>query len=123
MGLFNVFNKDEKSRNRSYIKNLLDVASSDGHLDESERNLIISIAAKFDITKDEVQEILTNPNSIKFTPPSSYSAKVKLLEDLVKIMIADKKIDENEVRICKNLAVEFNIAPIIVDELIQANIK
>jgi uncharacterized tellurite resistance protein B-like protein len=123
MGLFNVFQSNEDNKNRSYIKNLLEVAIADGKLDESELNLVISIAEKFDLTKNEVLEIKNNPADFKFTPPSSYSAKVKLLEDLVNIMIADKRIDENEVKICKDLAYRLDIAPVIVDELIQNLIK
>jgi hypothetical protein len=38
-------------------------------------------------------------------------------------MIADKQIDEKEVKICKDLALKLDIAPVIVDELIQSSIK
>lgn len=123
MGLFSVFQNNEKKKNKSYIKNLLEVAIADGKLDESELNVIINIAANFDITKDEVLSIKDHHPTIEFTPPSSYSAKVRLLEDLVKIMIADKQIDEKEVKICKDLAMKLDIAPFIVDELIQSSIK
>jgi uncharacterized tellurite resistance protein B-like protein len=123
MGLFNVFQSNEKKKHKSYIKNLLEVAIADGKLDESELKVIISIAGKFDMTRDEVIAIKDNHPSIEFTPPSSYSAKVKLLEDLVKIMIADKQIDEKEVKICKDLALKLNIAPVIVDELIEKSVQ
>ena len=122
MGLFSVFYSNEKQKHKSYIKNLLEVAIADGKLDDSELNVIIKIAANFEMTKDEVMTIKDTHPDIEFTPPSSYSAKVKLLEDLVKIMIADKQIDENEVKICKDLALKLDIAPVIVDELIQSSI-
>ena len=120
MGLFNVFRNNEIDKNKSHIKNLLEVAIADGKLDESELELVISIAGKFDITKGEVMEIKENPLEIKFNPPSSYSAKIKLMEDLVKIMMADKSIDESEVKICKELALKLKIAPVIVDDIIAS---
>jgi len=123
MGLFNVFQNNEEKKNKSYIKNLLEVAIADGKLDESELKVIIKIAANFDISESEVHAIKDNHPDIDFTPPSSYSAKVKLLEDLVKIMIADKQIDESEVKICKDLAIKLDINPVIVDELIQSSIN
>ena len=123
MGLFKAFYGNEDKKNKSYIKNLLEVAIADGILDDSELELVISIASNFDISKEEVIEIKDNPSTIQFTPPSSYSAKVTLLEDLVKILIADKQIDEKEVKICKDLALKLDIAPVIVDELIQSSIK
>ena len=44
MGLFNVFSNNEEAKNLSHIKSLIQVAYSDGNLDESELELIISIA-------------------------------------------------------------------------------
>ena len=75
MGLFNVFKNYEIDKNKSHIKNLLEVAIADGKLDEIELELVISIAGKFDITKGEVMEIKEIPHEIKFKPPSSYTAK------------------------------------------------
>ena len=123
MGLFNIFRQNEEDKNRSHIKNLIEVAIADGNLDDNEFDLILKIAGSYDISAEEVKNIRNNPGNITFTPPSSYSAKVKLIEDLVKVMMADKTIDENEVKICKDLAVRLNIAPVIVDELIQAGIE
>ena len=120
MGLFNVFRNNEIDKNKSHIKNLLEVAIADGKLDESELELVISIAGKFDITKGEVVEIKENPHEIKFNPPSSYSAKIKLMEDLVKIMMADNSIDESEIKICKEFALKLKISPVIVEDIISS---
>jgi len=120
MSLFNVFNRNEEAKNRSHIKNLLEVAISDGELDDSELELIISIAGKFDITRNEVISIKENHQDIEFIPPSSYSAKVKLMEDLVKVLLADKKIEEKEIQICKELALKLNLSSMVVDDLISS---
>ena len=82
--------------------------------------LIISIAGKFDMTRDEVISIKDNPHEIEFTPPSSYSAKVKLMEDLVKVLMADKKIEEEEIKICKELALKLRLNSMVVDDLISS---
>lgn len=118
MGLFTVFSNNEKDKNRSHIKNLLEVAIADGKLDESELNLVMKIASNFDMTKEEVLDIKNNSNDVSFNPPSSYSAKIKLLEDLVNVMIADKSIHESEVEICKEFALRLNISPVIIDDII-----
>ena len=65
MGLFNAFYGNEDKKNKSYIKNLLEVAIADGILDESELELVISIASNFDISKEEVIEIKDNPSTIQ----------------------------------------------------------
>lgn len=123
MSLFNVFNKNEEAKNKSHIKNLLEVAISDGELDNRELELIITIAGKFDITREEVVSMKENHQEIEFTPPSSYSAKVKLMEDLVKVLLADKKIDEEEIKICKELALKLKLNSLVVDDLINSIIN
>ena len=123
MSLFSVFSRNEEEKNRSHIKNLIEVAIADGKLDDSELDLIISIAGKFDMTKQEVMKIKDNPHEIEFTPPSSYSAKVKLMEDLVKVLMADKNIDEEEIKICKELALKLKLHSMVVDDLITTLIN
>ena len=120
MSLFNVFNKNEEAKNKSHIKNLLEVAISDGELDDRELELIITIAGKFDIAREEVVTMKENHKDIEFTPPSSYSAKVKLMEDLVKVLLADKKIEEEEIKICKELAIKLKLNSLVVDDLIDS---
>lgn len=118
MGLFNAFNNNEKNKYKSYIKNLLEVAIVDGDLDKSELELVISIASKFDISKKTVLEIKENPGTVTFNPPSSYSAKIKLIEDLVKVMMIDKSVEEKEVQICREFALKLKISTVIIDDII-----
>ena len=120
MSLFGVFHKNEEDKNRSHIKNLIEVAISDGNLDDRELELIISIAGKYDIFREDVLLIKENREKIEFTPPSSYSSKVKLMEDLVKVLMADKKIEEEEIKICKDFALKLNLNSIVVDDLIAS---
>ena len=119
MSLFNVFNQKEKDKRKSHIKNLLEVAVADGILDDVELEIVMEVASKFDLTKAEVLEIKDEPSKIKFNPPSSEKAKIELLYDVVQVMIADKEIHENEVKLCKDLAVKLNLAPVVVDEIIK----
>jgi uncharacterized tellurite resistance protein B-like protein len=123
MGLFSVFQSNEIKKNKSYIKNLLEVAIADGQLDKSELNVIINIAAKFDITKNEVLLIKDNHPAIEFTPPSSYSAKVKLLEDLILVITADKIIEKDEISFCREIANKLDINTALVDDLLKAHHK
>ena len=123
MGLFSVFQNNENKKNKSYIKNLLEVAIADGQLDESELKVIINIAAKFDITKNEVLSIKDNHPTIEFTPPSSYSAKVKLLEDLILVITADKIIEKDEISFCREIANKLDINAALVDDLLEAHDK
>jgi len=123
MGLFSVFDNYANERNRSHIKNLIEIALADGNIDADELTLIRDIALKFDLTESDIEEIRKNPEKVKFTPPSSEKLKIEQLNQLVKIMMADKKIEESEVKICRMLAIKLNLAPKIIDDLIDLNIQ
>ncbi len=123
MGLFSVFDNYANDRKRSHLKNLIEIALADGAFDESEMALVKEIAIKLELTENDIEEIRKNPESVKFTPPSSEKLKIEQLNELVKLMIVDTKIDEEEVKVCKNLAIKLNLAPNIIDDLIEMNIK
>ena len=123
MGLFSVFDNHANDRKKSHLKNLIEIALADGTFDEREKKLIKEIAIKFELTESDIEEIQKHPESVKFTPPSSEKLKIEHLNELVKMIIADNKIEEEEVKVCKNLAIKLNLAPNIIDDLIEMNIK
>jgi uncharacterized tellurite resistance protein B-like protein len=118
MGIFSAFNSNEKEKQRSHVKNLLELAAADGNLDEAELDTVIAIAEKFDMNRDEVMEIRNYPNKVKFNPPSGDTDKILLLQHLVEIMIADRNIDETEVKVCKDMAIKLNLSPVVVEEIV-----
>lgn len=122
MGLFSVFERNEQNKKKSHLKNLIELALADGNIDEVELKLLMDIAAKLDMSAEDIEEIRNHPEHVKFYPPSSDKAKVRQISELVKMMIADKKIEPNEIKLCKNLAIKLNLAPNIIDDLLELHI-
>lgn len=122
MGLFSVFERNEHNKKKSHLKNLVEMALADGNIDAIELKLLKDICTKLEMSESDIEEIRKHPESIKFTPPSSEKAKIRQINELVKMMIADKKIEENEVKLCKSLAVKLNLIPNIVDDLIELHV-
>ncbi len=123
MGLFSVFDNHADDRKKSHLKNLIEIALADGTFDEREKKLIKEIAIKLELSENDIDEIQKHPETVKFTPPSSEKLKIEHLNELVKMMMADNKIDEEEVKVCKNLAIKLNLAPNIINDLIDMNIN
>ncbi|MCC5929829.1 MAG: hypothetical protein JJU28_11325 [Cyclobacteriaceae bacterium] len=115
----NIFN-NKKDQAKNHIINLIDVAFADGNMDNAEMELIKSTALKSGITDEEFQEIISNPRSAKTYIPSDEKSRVEQLTEMVKIMIVDREIEEKEVKVCKKVAIQLNLAPQIVDELIDS---
>lgn len=114
----NIFNS-KKDQTKNHIINLIDVAFADGNLDDAELELIKSSALQSGMTEEEFQDIISNPRREKTFVPSDEKSRVEQLTEMVKIMIVDREIEEKEVAVCKKVAIQLNLAPQIVDELID----
>jgi uncharacterized membrane protein YebE (DUF533 family) len=104
-------------KGKSYIKQLLQVAMADGHLDAHELNNLMQVAKRLDITEEEVLEIKNNMDKVTFNPPKGTKETFRLIFDLVWMMMIDGHIIENEVRICENLAMQMGFAPETIGDL------
>ncbi len=113
------FDSEEIKIRKSHLLNLIILALSDGKLDTSELDLLITIAARWGVTPNEFNDILKNPHKVKLTRPENKSERAIQLIDLVYMVMVDGKIHEGEMDICKSLAVYLGYPPSIVDKLIQ----
>lgn len=102
----------------SHIKNLVVLAYSDGTFDESERELIKDIGLRIGLKEKELDLIISRPEMIKFKPPTSFREKAEQFYDLVRIILADDKIHENELTMCRLTAVRLGFKRKAVDNVI-----
>jgi uncharacterized tellurite resistance protein B-like protein len=119
MGLISIMDLLERKKRESHIRNLLEIALADGTFDEEEILLISDIASNYDISREEVDRIRNNPDSISFTPPSSMKARLLQMYDLVELMLADQHIHDKELILCHEFAAKLGVEEDVVDEMIE----
>lgn len=122
LGLF----KEGKVGAKSHMKNLIEMAMSDGHFDDVEYDLLKKIAKRHRISESQLKEIQDNPDGITFEVPSDAKEKFSQLYDLVHMMVVDDFIDKEEIKLCSIFAKKFGYKEKYVDELVDAvasNIK
>ncbi len=117
--MFNRSKPDPSDKNRSHLKNLMAIAMADGHLAEEERHVLISVAHRMGMSDEEVQFVQENPDSVKFTPPKEYDEKMEQIYDFISLMSVDSDIDPSEIEVCRKLALHLDLAPRIVDDLLN----
>ncbi len=120
MAFFGLFKKDDESSDKNYLKQLLRVAMSDGNIDTKESEFIDKIASKFDVTAEELKEIKSNLQDIKFKEPATSKSRFQMVFDLVWIMLIDGEIDVSEIHICSRIALKLGYEPQIVENLVNA---
>ncbi|QSE96337.1 TerB family tellurite resistance protein [Fulvivirga lutea] len=123
--ILNLF-KQGKSQAHSHIKNLIEIAAADGNFDDVEYKLLQSIAKKHGISESKLKEIQNNPESVEFEVPEKAEDKFGQFYDLVHMMIVDKEIHHEEMKLCNLFGAKFGYDKKRMDELIktiQGNIE
>ena len=81
---------------QSHFLNLYAMALSDTQIDTVELETLYRIGQDKGVEKTEIDNVILNPDKVKFTFPDSLDEKVVYLYDFAKIILADGIIDKNE---------------------------
>lgn len=100
------------------------MALADHTFAESELAAFYEIAEKHGINKEDVDQIILNPATVRFTVPEDIETKVMYLYDYAKMILADGVIEEVEVstleKFCLKFGFESENIPDIRDLLLEA---
>ena len=109
-------NKDQQRLGQ--LKNLVMLASADGRFTDSELAVLLAVASRENITPDEFNRVMEDPDSIIIDLPEDEDTKLAYLRDMVAMMMVDGELDEQELAICKIYAMALGYRGSIVDGLI-----
>jgi uncharacterized tellurite resistance protein B-like protein len=119
MALIDLFDSGDKKKRLSHIKNLIALAASDGEIDKNELDLIFKIGARVGLSNDELSRIIERPDSISFKIPDSFGDRIEQLHDMVLIMMIDGELHENEITLCKLIAIKLGFKHQIIDKMVS----
>jgi|GEM_PF-245720 uncharacterized tellurite resistance protein B-like protein len=122
MGIFdkikNQFDSSELKSKKSHIRNLYAIAMADGRLENSEFEFILQIGQrKLFLDGETIRSVINNIEDVSFYVPKTINERLNLLEDYVKITIIDGNINQNEINVCKQIAINFGFRPVVIDKL------
>ena len=98
---------------------LIEVAKSDKNFDEAERDLIYKIASQKNVSKLEVDDLLTNTEPIGSLGALSSSQKFSYLVNATRLVKADGKILDSEILFCEGLAINMGLKKNIINLFID----
>ena len=103
------------------LKNQINVLSQLAHMDselsENERSLIQMIGVANGMTKDEVNEIVENPEPMGDLHILSDDQKYEYLYNIVQLMKIDGKVYKSEIVFCQEMAVKLGYKKSVIAEL------
>ena len=120
MELMDLFTGKKKKLAKGHMKNLLEVAYSDGEFNNLEVDYLLSLAGRFNISEAELKLIKENPGMVEYQAPTRDQQRFEHLYQLVNMMMMDGLIHEKEVEICKKYALKLNLRPEFVDDMVEA---
>ena len=104
---------------RQKISLLINLARADGHFALEEKRLIVSLATEKGLTLGEIDELIESPDSIQTLGALSKERKREYLIDSIRLMLADGKIQDSEMKFCQNLAVKMTYHQSVVDHILD----
>lgn len=123
MSYADAFLGGDHSKAKSHVRNLIHIAGADGNIDEAEMKLLIRIARKFELSLEDVDEIMTKLDSISFTPPANKDDRNLQLYNLGRMVMADGVKDDAEMgkinRFAVGLGYNADVVPALVDKVIE----
>ena len=98
---------------------LIQLAKADNRFVREERVFIREIADRHNFPKDELEKLMQNENPIESLGALSASKKEEYLIDSFYLIMADGKIEPQEVTFCQNIAVKLGYHKDIVMKVLN----
>ena len=105
------------------VKNLIMLALADGRVEESELALIAAVAARENLTEEQLNHLLEHPDLVSVELPGDEETKLRYLRDMVSLMIIDGDMDETELSMCKIYAIALGFQSTSVEQLVLDIVK
>ncbi|MDX2195901.1 MAG: hypothetical protein NW207_05745 [Cytophagales bacterium] len=120
MAVLDVFLSPKIKKGKAHLRNLAQMALADGKIDDAEYEFLQDIAAKYGVSANEVDKLITIGITKKDFSQEKSIKKFEQIFDLVKMMMVDNNINANELSMCKKFAQKIGFAVNKVDELIDS---
>lgn len=123
MAISDLYSSGQHKQELGHFANIVKIAKVDGKITEGEKALLIRAGKNLNITLEEFEIILKNPEKYPINPPVIYEERIERLYRLTKMILVDGEAKTAEVALMRKAAVglRFSIenAEKVCDEAIQ----
>ncbi len=117
--------KEQLSKRRRQLRNLVVMALADGSLGEREVNLIADRCADLGLDEYDLQKAVEFGlgDDAALELPTDHSEREDLMRDLVRMMAADGRLEEGEKRLFALAAAKMSMSATDVERLIDETLE
>jgi len=102
-----------------HLRNLIVLSRADGIVLPEEVGFIKSVMSRENLTDEDYNYCVENLDHIENSIPDNFNERMEYLYDLIKLMVIDGNIHENEMAVCKECAEMLKIPPASVQNLVN----
>jgi uncharacterized tellurite resistance protein B-like protein len=100
------FDHPERKQDKEHFIHLIQVANADGKIDDAELQMLRRMGSNLGLTDPEIDDLLIPSGQSAYIPPYELSKRFGQLYDIIKMVFADGRIDDNEMKLATGLAVK-----------------
>ena len=123
MNLTDHFDHQEKKQKKEHFKHLIEVAFVDKTIDISEKEMLHQIGKRLGFTDPEIDNLIKCVKKSAFDPPYELSKRFEQFYDIIKMVMADGRIDNDEMRLATGLAIKYGFNDNEIPNLLVLLIK
>jgi uncharacterized tellurite resistance protein B-like protein len=107
MEIMNFSNHSILKQNLEYFVLLIRIAMADGAICAAESEMLYKIGRKLGFTDLDIGNLIATTEKAECIPPDEFSKRFEQVYDLVKIMLADSKVNRTEVHLANSFAAKI----------------
>lgn len=111
MSISDLFDSEFKARNKGHFSAIVRVALADGDFSTEEKEFLDKLAIQLEISREEYDEILKNPNKYPINPPYLYTQRLERLYDLSRMVYVDHILGPKQKEILTKFALSLGFTP------------
>lgn len=115
--LLKLFGKG-KTVSKTHIRNLIEMARADGKVDDTENELLLTIAQRYEISPAVINRLDENNYEVSLEVPEDDKEKFEQFFELVQMMMADNFMHEDELNLCYFFALRYGYKKDKVEEIV-----
>lgn len=104
MSIVEYFDHPFRKQDKEHFRHLVQVALADGIIENSELEMLHQLGQNMGLTGAEMDELLEIEKKSEYNPPYKLARRFKQLFGIVKMILADGKITNEEMRLTHKLA-------------------
>ena len=105
MSISDLYSSGEHIKNLGHFASIVKMALIDNVISEGEQEFLERKAKSLNITDEEIEKILENPDAYPMNPPAGYDESIIRLYRLTKMLYADDTPSMKEVNFLKRIIV------------------